>query len=367
MTTKETIHSSLAIPPGEYLEEVIAEQGMTKEELARRMGRPATKLSPIFKGEKAITPDTALQLERVVGVPAHVWTGLESEYRLTLARNVEAEHEKECQAEASLVPKFCYPELVKLGEAPDTRKPAERVRALQAYLGVASLHSALGSQRYQAAFRCGKAGERSPEAVAAWLRLGERRGQKLSCAPYDETRLRNALDDLRAMTQLRPVEFKSCLTSKLSECGVALVICPHFPKTRAHGATFWLGREKAVLMLTIRGKWADIFWFSLFHEIGHILLHGKQAVILEDDESNEREKEADSFASNVLIPEDAYRRFRAQGRFYADDVKAFAEKLGIHPGIVVGRLQHDAMLNPEWLNEMRVRYEFAKTPPRSER
>ena len=94
MMTETAIHSDLPIPPGEYLEEIIGELGMTKDELAQRMNRPASKLSSIFKGQKAITPDTALQLEKVVGVPAHVWTGLEAEYRLTLAR-IQAESEQE--------------------------------------------------------------------------------------------------------------------------------------------------------------------------------------------------------------------------------------------------------------------------------
>jgi HTH-type transcriptional regulator/antitoxin HigA len=86
MATKKDLHSDLAIPPGEYLEEVIADLGMTKAELARRIDRPPCKLSAIFKGTKAITPDTALRLEKVVNIPAHIWVGLESEYRLTLAR-----------------------------------------------------------------------------------------------------------------------------------------------------------------------------------------------------------------------------------------------------------------------------------------
>jgi HTH-type transcriptional regulator/antitoxin HigA len=94
MMTEQNIHSDLAIPPGEYLEEVLVELGMTKDELARRMDRPTPKLSSIFKGHKAITPDTALRLEKVVGVPAHIWTGLEAEYRLALARIQDTkEHE----------------------------------------------------------------------------------------------------------------------------------------------------------------------------------------------------------------------------------------------------------------------------------
>lgn len=359
MTTKETIHSTLAIPPGEYLEEVIAELGMTKEDLARRMGRPATKLSPIFKGEKAITPETALQLERVVGVPAHIWTGLEAEYRLTLARNSEAEREQQQKQEGGLVGRFCYKELAQLGEVLDTRKPLERVRSLQAYFGVTSLHQVLASNRYQAAFRCGAKGERSEHALAAWLRLGERRSQKMTCRAYDESRLRDSLDTLKALTQLEPKAFEERLAEELAGCGVALVICPHFPKTRAHGATFWLSREKAVLMLTIRGKWADIFWFSLFHEIGHILLHGKQTVILEDGESNERENAADRFASSLLIDENAYLEFRAKRDFCPTSVKRFALTQEVHPGIVVGRLQHDRLIEHSQLNDLRARYELA--------
>src|SRR5690606_38631493 len=86
ISLREEIHSDLPIPPGEFLEEVLEDLGMSKDELAKRMNRPAAKLSAIFRGDKALTPDTALQLEKVTNVPAHIWNGLESEYRLTLAR-----------------------------------------------------------------------------------------------------------------------------------------------------------------------------------------------------------------------------------------------------------------------------------------
>lgn len=359
MMTNGTMHSNLAIPPGEYLEEVLGELGMSKDDLARRMGRPATKLSPIFRGDKAITPETALQLEKVVGVPAHIWTGLESEYRLSLARRAESECDLQLRTEAKLAAKFCYRALVKAGEVEKRTKPMEKARALRDYFGVMSLGSVLALQRYQAAFRCGRSGARSPEAVAAWLRLGERRAQGRYCAPFDEARLRNALAGLRALTLQHPENFLEDLKGSLAECGVALVVCPHFPKTCAQGATFWLGRDKAVLMITIRGKWADVFWFSLFHEIGHILLHGRQAVILEDDAGDTRESEADAFAANALIPDDAYRGFLDRGRFYPKDVAAFAKSVGIHAGIVVGRLQHEHRIKLQWGNDLRERYQWA--------
>ena len=113
MATNQEIYSDLAIPPGEYLEEVIEDLGMTKDELARRMNRPAPKLSAIFKGDKAITPDTALQLEKVVGVPAHVWTGLEAEYRLALARSHQGQEQRHLKKESHLVKRFPYSYLAK--------------------------------------------------------------------------------------------------------------------------------------------------------------------------------------------------------------------------------------------------------------
>jgi HTH-type transcriptional regulator/antitoxin HigA len=362
MGTEGATHSNLAVPPGEYLAEVLAELGMSKDELARRMGRPATKLSPIFKGEKAITPETALQLQQVVGVPAHIWTGLEAEYRLTLARQEGEEREAQLQEESDLVLRYPYRDLVKAGEIEYFRKVSEQVRALQAFLGVVSLQNVQDLQRYQPAFRIARSGrgQWTAEAVAAWLRMGERRAQKMRCAPFDKKRLQAALGDLRAMTLQSPEEFHDRLESKLMNCGVALIICPHFAKTKAHGATFWLGKDRAVLMITIRFKWADIFWFSLFHEIGHILLHGKQAVILEDGAGDEREAEADQFAADTLIRQEDYQLFVRRGAFYPHDISAFARKIGIAPGIVVGRLQHEKRLRQQWANSLRVRYEWRR-------
>lgn len=185
MMIKHGIHSDLPIPPGEYLAEVIAELGMTKDELARRMNRPAAKLSAIFAGDKAITSDTALQLEKVVGVPAHIWTGLEAEYRLTLARLQEAREHQQLQEESELVTKFCYKELTELGFVAKKTKPTEKVSELQRFFGVTSLRNITDLKRYQAAFRCARR-KRSPEALAAWLRIGEVKGQKTVCVPLHQ-------------------------------------------------------------------------------------------------------------------------------------------------------------------------------------
>jgi HTH-type transcriptional regulator / antitoxin HigA len=359
MGTNERAVSNLAIPPGEYLEEVIAELGMTKDELAKRMDRPAPKLTQIFKGEKAITPDTALQLETVTGVPAHIWTGLEAEYRLALARREEEAREERLSGEVELVSKYPYADLVACGELPKLTKPKEKVKALQDYLAVRSLRIVPRLSRYEAAFRVGRSGRgiRSPEAIAAWLRMGERRAQKVKCAPFDAARLRSILPSLRAMTLQSPREFQAPLIELMADAGVALVICPHFSKTQMHGAVFWMGREKAVLMITIRGRWADVFWFSLFHEIGHLLLRGnRQSVIVENDDRGQSEDGADAFAAEALIPREGYRSLVGARRYSLAEIQKFSRQFGVHPGIVVGRLQHDKLLSPTVGNHLRERY-----------
>lgn len=358
MTTE--LVSNLPVPPGEYLEEVLEELGMSKGELATRMGRPPSQLSAIFKGSKAITPNTALQLERVTDVPAHIWTGLETDYRLAQARQREELREELCKEETSFVTTFCYNELKKIYMVPAYTRAVDKVKALQEFFGVMSLKDVPQLPRYQVANRHKAAteSERSPEAVAAWLRVGEVKAREMECAPFNANRLRDSLDELRTMTRKDPDQFLGRLQKILADAGVALVACPHFPKTKAHGATFFLTEEKAVLMVTLRCRWADIFWFSLFHEIGHILLHGKKEVILEGNEKTTKEDEADLFARNHLIAPKQWETYIRSQRLDMGGINRFSKQAGVSPGIVVGRLQHEKYLQQSWMNELRSRYVF---------
>jgi HTH-type transcriptional regulator/antitoxin HigA len=197
--------------------------------------------------------------------------------------------------------------------------------------------------------------------LAAWLRIGEVKGQKTVCVPFDLNRLEHTLPELRSLTLRPPGQFEPELHKILADAGVVLVLAPHLSKTYAHGATFWLSRDKAVLMLTLRGSWADVFWFSLFHELGHILLHlSKQEVILESDEveheNQAHEREADQFAADTLMPPEAYKNFVESGSFYRGDIERFASQVGID----VGRLQHDGYIKNSWHNQLRSRYEWKR-------
>jgi HTH-type transcriptional regulator/antitoxin HigA len=300
MATEKRVYSDLPIPPGEYLAESIAAKGMAQAELARRIGRPTQAVNEIIKGEKAITPATALQLEKALDVPAHIWVGLEGRYQLIKARR---EERKNIQKESAFVSRTPYKQLEDLDYVERTRDSEHKIRELHRFYGVSSLANLPEIKAYEASFRCGARGEASSYALAAWIRCAEMRAKEASAEPFNKKKLRKSLGDIRALNTKGPDEFIPELERLLSRCGVVLVLLPHFPKADAHGATFWIKPDKAVILMNIREKRADIFWFSLFHEIGHILLHQKKTYI--DDghilpELARQETEADEFAASSL-------------------------------------------------------------------
>ena len=139
---------------------------------------------------------------------------------------------------------------------------------------------------------------------------------------------------------------------------MAVAFVPELPKMRTSGATWWLSPTKAVILLSLRYKSDDHLWFSFFHEAGHILLHGKKDVFIEDNHSSDKENEANRFASEFLIPTHRLSTFVASTRLSKEAVRAFAAELGIAPGIVVGRLQHDSLLPVTHCNELKNRLKW---------
>jgi len=324
------------------------------------MGRPAQAINEIVRGAKEITAETAIQLERVLGVPAHIWLGLESEYQHTKAR---LEDRQRLQTEARLASRFPCQAMTRLGWLKKTRDPVSQVEALLDFFGVNTLEAVVDAEA--AAYRLSKSRAAEPEALAAWLRRGVIAAHQIKTAPFNEQRLTDLVPELRSLTRLEPAQFEPKVKRELADCGVALVLLPHLPKTRAHGAMRWITPEKVLVQLSLRGRWADIFWFTLFHELGHILRHGRRAVFIEwaegDEQRDDREREADDFAADALIPRAAYDAFiRRNSILSATSVVAFAEQQSVAPGIVVGRLQHEGKLPHSAANHLRARYAWAE-------
>lgn len=358
MTNKDTVRELFpaiepdhAVPPGETLRELIDELGMTQAELARRAQLSSKHINQLIQGVVPLSADVATRLELVTGMPARLWNRLEADYQSALER---LRLQGALAAEAGWIDQIPVRELVKRGVLPE--KPGDkisRVAQLLAFFGVASVNA--WKEIYStpdAAFRQSNAFTILPGSVATWLRLGELAARDISCAPYNEARLREAVRELRSLTRLAPSKFGPRLGEVCSSAGVAVVFIEEIAGTRACGATRWLTPEKALVQLSCRYRTDDQLWFTIFHELGHLVRHGKREVWIDDGRSDDpREDEANAFAAEQLIPR-RYAARLAQLRSL-NDVETFALDVGVSPGIVVGRLQHDKLWKPTHGNKLK--------------
>ncbi len=345
-------------PPGETLQEVLELRGMSQAELASRTGRPKKTINEIIRGKAAITAETALQLELVLGIPASFWNSREQQYREALARQKELES---LEDQAEWLDEVPYRAMVKLGWVREQREKSRQLQEVLMFFGVASPDRWNELWRGgQTAFRHSRSFRSEPGAIAAWLRKGEIDAQSVDSADYDSNRFKEALRRVRALTRSMPSNFASLLTGECSEAGVIVVFVPELPGTRVWGATRWLSSTKALVQLSLRYKTDDHLWFTFFHEAGHILLHGKQDVFLEepDHEQDQKELDADAFSREWLIPEAKYKLFKRLRARSCAAASRFAYELGIAPGIVVGRLQHDGILARTECNELKKKIDW---------
>jgi addiction module HigA family antidote len=356
-----TFEPSFAVPPGETLAETLETLGMTQAELAGRMGRPLKTINEIVTGKAMITADTALQLEKVLGVPASFWTNHERLYRDALARRRETSQLEQHLDWLGTLP---VKELVRVGWIAPGAGPVGRLRAVLSFFGVAGVEEWRTLwESPEAAFRQTRAYVASPGATAAWLRKGEIEGQKVDCAAFDPGLFTDALRQLRGFTSKDPAEFVPALRERCARAGVAVVFVPPLTEVRAYGVTRWLHGAKALIQMSLRGKTDDHLWFTFFHEAGHVLKHGKRAVFVEQGEEetgvrDPREAEADVFAQEWLIPSTDYERFCANGDLSVAAIRRFAGRIGLVPGIVAGRLQHDRRIPFSRANQLMRRFDL---------
>ena len=335
-----------AIPPGESIKEQLQIQNMTQREFAKRMNLSEKHISQLLNGKVQLTNETALKLQSVLGVPDHFWNNLELRYREKLAKVKE---ENEMDSDKELVKFFPYKEMVENKWIKNTKSTSEKVRNLRAFFQVANLDCL---NNLDICYR--KLKETNGYSQLVWNQQARLSAKKIIVSKINIDNLKNNLPEIRAMTTKSPSEFLPILEELLSNCGIALVILPHLKGTYLHGASFIDG-DHLVIGLTLRRKDADIFWFSFFHEIGHIL----NGDLTNTENSKENELKIDQFAANILIPEDKYREFVAESSYSKEAIKTFASNISIQPGIVVGRLQKDEFLPYNYCNDLKKQYIFS--------
>jgi len=348
-----------AVHPGEILQEMLEARNMKHGDLAERCGLTPKTVSQIIHGKAPITPETAVKLERVLGISAKLWGNLETNYQVFQARLADRYH---LQGNEKWIEEFPIKQLVQRRILQQRKSTVEMMEQLLEFLGVGSIQAWEDRvAELEVAFRRSPSFQGSPASVATWLRIGELRAAGIDCARYDKSEFANALSKIRGLTCEDPHVFDPDMKRLCARAGVALILVKELPKTHLSGATRWLDKgNKALIVLSLRHKSDDHFWFSFFHEAGHILLHGKKTVFLDEEvmEMDGQEEQANRFAANLLIPRAKYDKFAAKGRFSSSAVQSFASKLGIAPGIVVGRLQFDQIIPYGHLNNLKRMFDL---------
>jgi HTH-type transcriptional regulator/antitoxin HigA len=345
-------------PPGDSLLSLLEERSITQADLARRMGRPTKTVNEIVKGVTSITPETALELESVLGTPAQFWLNREAHYREFVARR---EREVAARSAVAWVRQFPLAALAKAGCISLSKASEASVAEVFRFFGVANVAGWERTwQTAEAQFRRSptKAGNRY--AVAAWLRRGTVAAQEIETRTFDALTFERVLNKARSLTVEEPEVFQQELTKQCARAGVALAWVPHIPGVPVHAVTRWLSAEKALVQLSLYYRTDDHLWFSFFHEASHVLSQKRKTVFLDGagDCYSEDEREADEFARDFLIPKTAYEAFRREGAFDAVSVRRLAKAQGISPGIVVGRLQHDRVISFAQLNSLKRRFQW---------
>lgn len=341
----------IATPPGATIKEQLVDRGMSQKEFAQRMNVSEKHISKLINGEVQLTSDMALRLEMVLGLPARFWSNLEAIYRekLQLVQN-----ENEMTEDIETARKFPYHEMAKYGWVAETKKAEEKVLSLRKHFEIVKLSMLHEPFIPGIACRRQSTSEKADYALLAWAQRAKIEAREIITKAIDLQKLESLIPEIRSMTSDEPSVFCPKLVGLLSECGIAIVFLPHIGGSFLHGATFY-DKNKIVIGLTVRGKDSDKFWFSLFHEIGHVL---KGHISNINGTTDEDERDADIFARQTLIPDTDFQSFAEQGDFSVKGIKAFAVKEGIHAGIIVGRLQKEGFIKYSWRNELKAKYEL---------
>lgn len=340
-------------PPGETLLEVLESRQMSQAELADRTGRPRKTINEIVRGKSQITAETAIQFERVLGIPASFWIAREQNYRESIARAKEV---SALEGEVEWLRQIPYRSLVKLGWVRDHANKSSQVEELLRFFAVASTTSWRDIWAGAApAFRKSPSFESEPGAVAAWLRRGEILASEQACARFDEEGFRSALGQIRALSRDMRPDLPLTVRNLCNAVGVAIAFVPEVSGTRLWGASRWLTPNCALIQLSLRYKTEDHFWFTFFHEAAHILLHPRRDIFLDEEgqEQAVQEAEADEFSRNWLIPDFQYKQFCRRGSFTCAAAERFAYEVGISAGVVIGRLQRENLTNRKFCNDLK--------------
>lgn len=358
MSSEVMYKELIAFHPGSYVEDLIEDLNITQKEFAERLGTSSKTVSKIINGEERVSNDIANKLAKLTGISIETWLNLQSAYDIKILE-IENEQDEDERKFCKLID-FSY--FKKHNFIENKRyNVKEKIAALRKLFNVSSLSFLYDFNNAVSYRNTQDFTEKSIVNSNIMLEIASNIARNKTNNKYNKHKLEKAFPEIRKMTLQEPAEFYPHLQDILLDCGIVLVGLPKLKNANLQGATKRFRNGSVLLLITDRNKGADIFWFSLAHELGHIYHNDFYSDYEDKDLYNQKEDEADQFAQEFLIPVDLYNNFIKNEDFSKPAVLRFSEKLEIHPSILVGRLQNEGYIEYNQFYELKDKYSFSFT------
>ena len=343
--------NKIAFHPGYYIKEIIDESGLTQQDFAHRLDTTPKNLSLLIRGEQSLSIDIAIKLSKMLGTSVNYWLNLQNEYDTLIA---EFKSEKEAEEERQIYSYLNYSYFKDYYGLPDLpKKINEQIKEVRKFLGISSL-TLLKKRDITVNFRRAEENINDSQLIKSnvMVQIAINKALKIQAPKFDKSKFEKAVNYALTLTENHE-EFYSLIYSAFLEAGVIFIILPNIQGSKTNGAVKKV-RESMMLMVNDRRLNSDTFWFTLFHEIGHII-NGDYSNISFEKETGKFEEAANAYARDSLIPAEKYQEFLANGIYTKKSIQLFAKEIRRDPGIVLGRLQNDGIIgyNDSALNSLR--------------
>lgn len=347
-------NNRIAFHPGYYIKEIVEESGLTQEDFAKRLGTTPKNLSILIRGEQSLSIDMAMRLSRMLGTSIQYWLNLQNTYNTLIA---EFKSEEELVLERKVFEKLDYKYFKEYFGLPDLpRKINEQIKQVRECLNVATL-TVLEKKELSVCFRSAVDTMSDSNIIKANTMVQIAINQALNTnryAKFNKTKFKQAVDYALTLTKNHDDFFPSIKKSFL-DAGVIFIILPNISGSKINGATKKIG-DQIMLMVNDRRLYSDTFWFTLFHEVGHIM-NGDFGISFEN-ENNQKEISANKYAEDLLIHPSEYAKFIENNDFSKDAIINFAKHIDRDPGIILGRLQNEKLVDYKDRNLQSLKHKY---------
>lgn len=345
----------MAFHPGSYISDLIDDLDITQREFAKRLNTSPKTISLLVKGNYKVSPQIATSLSQFSGTSIDLWLNLQAKYD---SLQEEIKYDTIIEEQFKILDGIQYNKLARMGFVPKTRDKKDKVKQLCRFLKVASL-DVLKQRELAISFRTTEiANDKHVINTNIWIQMVANTLDNKPVITFDKEKLLHSLHELRRLTDKNPNEFIPIIERILEECGVNFVLMPSIPNAQPKGMVMWRD-GRIILGMSNKGSFSDMFWFTLFHEIGHVILHpNKDFVDLNHESTEKKEREADEFSKEILLPIDKFEEFVAKSHFSLSAVEEFANEMNIEKSIVIGRLQNEGYIGYQMLTKHKRRYKW---------